>query len=162
MIDFLFATLSLTDKSTLRWCDLYQFILYFFFTLDSLSLSGTHVRSIRTGSYAPGSSGAGNRLLYMCSHELEKFFTFSQGQIWRSCMFIYFFYFILFATLITLIIYVHLLWTFSCAPASGLDFRGLISRTAAGTRSGRYFIYDYYYVPKHSYYILLYIIIITL
>ena len=26
--------------------------------------------------------------------------------------------------------------------------------------SGRYFIYDYYYVPKHSYYILLYIIII--
>ena len=27
---------------------------------------------------------------------------------------------------------------------------------------GRYFIYDYYYVPKHSYYILLYIIIITL
>ena len=27
---------------------------------------------------------------------------------------------------------------------------------------GRYFIYDYYYVSKHSYYILLYIIIITL
>ena len=25
---------------------------------------------------------------------------------------------------------------------------------------GRYFIYDYYYVPKHNYYILLYIIII--
>ena len=90
MIDFLFATLSLTDKSTLRWCDLYQFILYFFFTLDSLSLSGTHVRSVRTGSYAPGSSGAGNRLLYMRSHELEKFFTFSQGQIWRSCMCTYY------------------------------------------------------------------------
>ena len=62
----------------------------FFFTLDSLSLSGTHVRSVRTGSYAPGSSGAGNRLLYMCSHELEKFFTFSQGQIWRSCMCTYY------------------------------------------------------------------------
>ena len=29
-------------------------------------------------------------------------------------------------------------------------------------KSGRYFIYDYYYVPKHSYYILPYIIIITL
>ena len=28
--------------------------------------------------------------------------------------------------------------------------------------AGRYFIYDYYYVPKHNYYILLYIIIITL
>ena len=27
---------------------------------------------------------------------------------------------------------------------------------------GRYFVYDYYYVPKHNYYILLYIIIITL
>ena len=27
---------------------------------------------------------------------------------------------------------------------------------------GRYFIYDYYYVPKDNYYILLYIIIITL
>ena len=30
------------------------------------------------------------------------------------------------------------------------------------TVMGRHFIYDYYYVPKHSYYILLYIIIITL
>ena len=80
MIDFLFATLSLTDKSTLRWCGLYQFILYFFFTLDSLSLSGTHVRSVRTGSYAPGSSGAGNRLLYMCSHELENFSRFLRDK----------------------------------------------------------------------------------
>ena len=32
----------------------------------------------------------------------------------------------------------------------------------SGLRDGRYFIYDYYHVPKHSYYILLYIIIITL
>ena len=31
-----------------------------------------------------------------------------------------------------------------------------------GKGFGRYFIYDYYYVPKHNYYILLYIIIITL
>ena len=39
----------------------------------------------------------------------------------------------------------------TCEPASGTSHYG-----------GRYFIYDYYYVPKHSYYILLYIIIITL
>ena len=30
--------------------------------------------------------------------------------------------------------------------------------SARRTRNGRYFIYDYYYVPKHTYHILLYII----
>ena len=35
-----------------------------------------------------------------------------------------------------------------------------IRKHRIGSQEGRYFIYDYYYVPKHTYYILLYIIII--
>ena len=39
--------------------------------------------------------------------------------------------------------------------------RDPVDESVSGVSSerGRYFIYDYYYVPKHSYYILLYIII---
>ena len=37
----------------------------------------------------------------------------------------------------------------------------MTSISGYGESFGRYFIYDYYYVPKHNYYILLYIIINT-